>query len=110
MRHLQFGILFVSLVIFVGIATGSDLKKAPKPESEQIQKILQTVDFGKYIKSDTKVEINFMINERSEIMVTSTNNENLDNLFKHVLNYHKIALGRLEYNKIYTLPVSIKIK
>lgn len=51
-----------------------------------------------------------MINDYNEIIVLSTNNEDLDGYLKTSLNDKKIDISKLEYNKEYDLPVVIKLK
>ncbi|MEY3419804.1 MAG: hypothetical protein RIR48_84, partial [Bacteroidota bacterium] len=69
---------------------------------------LNSIDFTNYIKSDTKINISFFINSQNEVIVVATNNKDLDGVVKSTLNYKKIAVNDLEYNKVYTVPVHIK--
>ena len=48
------------------------------------------------------------VNAQNEVIVVSTNNKDLDAIVKSTLNYKKIAVNELEYNKVYTVPVVIK--
>ena len=54
------------------------------------------------------MSISFFINSQNEVIVVSTNNRDLDGVVKSTLNYKKIAVNELEYNKVYTVPVLIK--
>ena len=46
----------------------------------------------------------------NEIVVLSTNNDNLDSMIKTSLNYKSIAAENLEQGRKYTLPVSFQKK
>lgn len=106
----SFKILFLALA-FISTATltfANDVTITPKSVHGQIQSILTShnsdFDFG----NETTFKINFIVNSNSEIIVLSTNNTELDNSIKSSLNYKKIAIDNLEYNKVYTLPVTLK--
>ncbi|MGB4958062.1 MAG: hypothetical protein WBO36_01235 [Saprospiraceae bacterium] len=86
----------------------ADNSGAKKPESVQIQTLLKSIDFDKYVTGETKLNISFFINAQNEVLIVSTNNKDLDNVVKVTLNYKKIAVDQLEYNKLYTIPVVIK--
>ena len=53
------------------------------------------------------IYIDFMLNDKSEIIVLSTSNENLDLTLKSVLNYKTLKSSELDYYKKYTVPVRI---
>jgi hypothetical protein len=82
---------------------------AKKPEVSQIQSYLSKVNFADYVKTDMKVNITFLVNTHNEIIVVSTSHPELDGLVKSTLNYKKLNMGELEYNVLYTLPVTIKL-
>lgn len=56
--------------------------------------------------SELTFKISFIVNSNSELVVLSTNNRDLDDNVKSVLNYKKVAIDDLEFNKVYTLPIS----
>ena len=45
---------------------------------------------------------------KNEVIVTSTNQDNLDNTIKSVLNYKKLKSTDMQINQAYTLPVVLK--
>jgi hypothetical protein len=97
-----------AILVSVGFAnTKPELKKS---ESIQIQNYLEKLEFNKLIKKQTKIEINFIINQASEIVVVSTNSPELDEFIKSGLNYKTIYVSDLLYNKEYTLPVNVVLK
>ncbi len=82
--------------------------KGSSAVTEQITELLQGID--EQVAESTTVYVDFMINAKSEIIVVSTNNKNLDRTIKSKLNYKAINSGKLETFKKYTLPVSIQKK
>jgi len=98
----------VSLALVSNFSYANDANSVKKPEGAQIQTLLNSIDFDKYVAEATKVNISFFINSKNEIIVVSTNNNDLDRVIKGTLNYSKIAVNDLEYNKVYTVPVRIK--
>lgn len=98
----------VCFALAANFVNAAELTNIKKPESAQIQSILKTIDFQNFIENETKVSISFFINAQNEIIVVSTNNKDLDAIVKSTLNYKKIAVNELEYNKVYTVPVVIK--
>jgi hypothetical protein len=102
---------FLAIVCFSFIANFASASEAPiskKPEGTQIQTYLKTIDFNEFIDVETKVNISFFVNAQNEMIVVSTNNKQLDSVLKSALNYKKINLTELDYQKIYTVPVVIK--
>lgn len=99
----------ISLSFALMIATLSMANVSPKNESLNSLKVhLEKIDFSKYVTEETKVMINFLVNEKNEVVVLSTNNPELDLLIKSAFNYKKINASDLEYNKPYTVPVVIR--
>lgn len=108
MKSLKSFIAVLGFALMTQLSFASNGNVTKKPESAQIQTMLNTIDFTGLIKSDTKLNISFFINSQNEIIVVTTNNKDLDNVVKSTLNYKKIAVNELEYNKVYTVPVHIK--
>lgn len=108
MKTFKFIGLSVAFVVCIGYVAAKEVPVSKKSEIMQLQNILQHADLGQYVKTDTKLQVSFIVNNNNEILVTSTNNTGLDHVIKNALNYHKITLVSLKKNKIYTLPVSIR--
>ncbi|MBK8626407.1 MAG: hypothetical protein IPN86_12840 [Saprospiraceae bacterium] len=90
------------------MATAANVPNNNKPVGTQIQSLLKGIDYDKFVAKETKINITFFVNAQNEIIVVSTNNQNLDNVLKSTLNYKKVSMNELEYNKTYTIPVLIK--
>ena len=97
------GLVVVSTMMFA-----SPKNNIINSEGKQIQKMLISNNIMTSIDKDTKVNISFLVNGQNEIIVLSTNNQDLDQAIKSALNYRKISVSELEYNTVYTLPVSFK--
>ena len=108
MKNLKSLVAVFVFILMTQFSNASDVASTKKAESAQIQTFLNSIDFTNYIKSDTKINISFFINSQNEVIVVATNNKDLDSVIKSTLNYKKIAVNDLEYNKVYTVPVHIK--
>ena len=70
--------------------------------------MLQTSIAGIDFDTNTTVHITFMITADKQIVVLSTNSNDLDSLIKTSLNYKEIAAVNLQVDKKYTVPVTFK--
>ncbi len=98
----------LGLVVFSTMMFASPKNNIINSEGKQIQKMLTSNNVMNGLDKDTKVNISFLVNGQNEIIVLSTNNQDLDQAIKSALNYQKISVSELEYNTVYTLPVSFK--
>lgn len=108
MKNLKSIIAVFGFALMTQFVNAAEISGVKKSEGAQIQNILNTIDFTGMVKSDTKVNISFFINSQNEVIVVATNNKELDGVVKSTLNYKKIAVNELDYNKVYTVPVHIK--
>ena len=108
MKSVRNFLTVLSLALLSNFAHAGDTPKVIIPENTQIKTYLKAIDFNALVKKETKVMISFMVNAQNEVMVVSTNNADLDNIIKSTLNYKKLAMKTLEYNKVYTVPVLIQ--
>ena len=99
----------MSLVLFGLFASASfantPVNKEPVAINKQFYKLLKGVEAE--IDNSKLIYIDFMVNEKAEILVLSTSDRNLDKLLKSRLNYKTLKAGELEYYKKYTIPVRI---
>jgi hypothetical protein len=95
----------------VAVFTKASIKPvAVKSEAQQIQSYLEKLEFNKVINTSMDVKISFTINDRNEMVILSTSQEDLDALLKQGLNYKLIDVSQLERNTTYTLPVHVNLK
>lgn len=101
-----------SLILFglfsVITYANTTVDKEPEAINVQFYKLLKGVE-AQLDKSDV-IYIDFMVNEKSEIIVLSTSTPKLDQALKSRLNYKTLEAGNLEYFKKYTIPVRIDKK
>ena len=103
-KNLMFTALFALILGTASANTTPENNTARK----EIKTWIQKADLASTIKEDVTVYVTFMVNEKNEVIVTSTNEENLDNSIKSALNYKKLKSTDMEINQAYTLPVVLK--
>jgi hypothetical protein len=102
-------VLFVlGMALLTPFVNAKETPNFKSPESAQIQKMLVQVNELTNNVKEMKINISFLVNGQNEIIVLSTNNEEFDSLIKSALNYKKISVSELDYNTVYTLPVTFK--
>lgn len=97
---------------FCGMMAFSSFANAPTPENspsvtKEIKKLLKGITFES-AEEEHVVFVDFMINDKGELMVLSTSDKKLDKTLKSRLNYKTIEIGNLKYSTKYTLPISFK--
>ena len=101
-------ILFTALFALVlGTATASTNPNTNTARKE-IKTLIQKANLTEYLKDDVTVNVTFMVNAKNEIIVMSTDQENLDTRIKSTLNYKKLKSSDMKVNMTYTLPVILK--
>ncbi|MBK8346152.1 MAG: hypothetical protein IPL08_00510 [Saprospiraceae bacterium] len=108
MRSLKNLLVVLCFSFVANMAVAGDIPGNKKTETLQIQTMLKSVDFNRFLEKETHLNISFFINAQNEIIVVSTNNKELDSIVKSTLNYQKISIDELSYNKVYTIPVVIR--
>lgn len=94
----------VTLLSFSGFSIHTPNSSNPSSVQEQISDLLQGIEFTDVDEENT-VLVDFILTDRNEIMILSTNSKNFDGIIKARLNYKKIKTQDLERNKTYTVPV-----
>ncbi|MBT8191290.1 MAG: hypothetical protein HKN67_00685 [Saprospiraceae bacterium] len=87
--------------------SASTYDEGPNSVNKQFQKLLKGLKFENIENSQT-VYVDFMINEKSEIIVLSTNSKDMDNSLKSRLNYKTLEAENLDLFTRYTVPISFK--
>ena len=100
---LVFGICLLFLFTQSGISSNNPKLKAVQTE---LVSLLNQTQFEQG-KVET-IYVNFIINQKGEVVVVSTNDEKNDQILKNAINYHKLKATGYEVNKLYTLPIVIK--
>jgi len=108
-KSLIFSLLLVGLFSFSSLTAGTPFKKVNSSISKVFQKYLKNVDLKDFQTKSETVLIDFMVNEKAEIIILSTSEKAMDNTLKNKLNYKTIDTGgEIEYFKKYTVPVTFK--
>ena len=103
-KNLMFTALFALILGTASANTNPENTTARK----EIKTWIQKANLAEDLKKDVTVHVTFMVNEKNEIIVTSTDQENLDSSIKATLNYKKLESTDMLVNKTYTLPVVLK--
>ena len=103
-KNLMFTALFALILGTASANTNPENTTARK----EIKTWIQKANLAQNLQKDITVHVTFMVNEKNEIIVTSTDQENLDSTIKSTLNYKKLESTDMLVNKTYTLPVVLK--
>lgn len=112
MKHSKSLLSILSLAILFSINSYAANSEAPlegEPASitTQVQSYLNGIDV-ELLDGEKKVLVDFILNDKGEIMILSTNNKELDKTIKTRLNYKKLSNHGLVANKTYTFPLVFK--
>ena len=94
-------LVFVALCFTASIANPID--RVNNDLQEKVKKVLTNFDFEEF--EGQTLKIRFMINDKDEFIVVSTDDEKLDDRIKSALNYMKIDRENLHHFEVYVLPV-----
>ena len=101
-------ILLSALFAFVlGTATANTNPETTTARNE-IKTMIQKANLVANLKEDATVNVTFMVNDNNEMIILSTDQENLDSRIKSTLNYKKLKSSDVKVNVTYTLPVILK--
>jgi len=107
LKQILFSGLFLAIVASSSFAAGDFYRPTTNLE-KKVKKELSKIDFDYSELNGETLKIRFTVNEKSEIIVLSTDNSNLDATIKGALNYDKIESGELKPFEIYILPVTFE--
>ena len=99
----------VSVLSFVVLLTASsDLSANHNPTEDWKSQLIEYLSDWNYTESNNmpeKILVDFMINEKAEIIVLSISNKSFDKSIKSLLNYKKLSSQSLKTFEKYTLPI-----
>jgi len=98
--------LFVGFFAFSSFANNTPSEK-PETVNVQISKLLKGMEVEN-VENTKTIYVDFMLNDKAEIIVVSTSDKDLDDTLKSKLNYKKIEAPQLDRFKKYTIPVKIE--
>jgi len=100
--------LFASFSLSAHNPAGVDENKTSSTAVEQIEALIQNINFDVTAMDEETIKVQFMINADDEIIVLQTDDQRVDWKIKSHLNYARIKNNDLEVNKIYIIPVSFQ--
>ena len=103
-------ILFTALFALVLGTASANSNPETSTARNEIKTLIQKADLASNLKNDVTVNVTFMVNAKNEIIIMSTDQENLDRSIKSTLNYKKLKSSDMKVNVTYTLPVILKKK
>ncbi|MBC7884527.1 MAG: hypothetical protein H7X99_03585 [Saprospiraceae bacterium] len=109
MKSLRLLLGKIAIILAITSVTGFSAAIEKKSEVVQIKDLLNSIDFRRFSELPLDVRISFIINGKNELIVVGTNNKSIDHVIKSALNYKKISVSELLYEKIYTVPVKINV-
>ena len=74
---------------------------------EEIVEEIKKIDLSDVDVKDNTVRIQFVINDAFELVVLKTDHKQLDSRIKGALNYHKISIGELSRNSLYSINIKL---
>jgi len=101
-------ILFAALFTLVLGTASANTNPETNTARNEIKTLIQKADFASNLKNDMTVNVTFTVNAKNEIIIISTDQENLDSSIKSTLNYKKLKSSDMKVNVTYTLPVVLK--
>lgn len=110
MKKLKLFTIVLTLGLFTNYTHAIEKPKEKKAEEYQIQNMLELVDFGQFINKETKIYVSFFVNSRNEIIAITTRNHRLDSVIRNALNHKTIEMKTLKSNKVYTVPITVRIQ
>ena len=91
-------------------ANTSPIDGKPSKAIDEIEKIIQKIDFDQSTMTIHTANVFFMVNSHNEVIVLQTSSDEIDSLIKSELNYKTLKNRDLQVHKIYTLPIMFVIK
>jgi hypothetical protein len=111
MNRLKKLIPLFALAIFTLPAMANHAEESTTEQlRSEIAQTLSKINVGSLDFKESTVYVNFMINDKNQVIVLSTDNEKLDHAIKKSLNYHTLTSVQAAVNKMYILPVKLKQK
>ena len=86
----------------------NNLNSNPQSIEKQIESLLVKYADDFLIQNGQEFKMDFIINSKSELVILGTSAEELDGILKTILNYKKVIIDTLEFDKVYTIPVKLK--
>ena len=109
-NKIVFSLLLLVASIAPNFANTSPIDGKPSKAIDEIEKIIQKIDFDQSTMTIHTANVFFMVNSHNEVIVLQTSSDEIDSLIKSELNYKTLKNRDLQVHKIYTLPIRFIIK
>ena len=109
-NKIVFSLLLLVASIAPNFANTSPIDGKPSKAIDEIEKIIQKIDFDQSTMTIHTANVFFMVNSHNEVIVLQTSSDEIDSLIKSELNYKTLKNRDLQVHKIYTLPIRFVIK
>ena len=86
--------------IHISDATQEELRK-------EIAQKFEKIDFSSYDLEETTVKVQFLVNDKNELIILRTNHSELDKLIKIKLNYEELETKNVKRNSLYSISVRL---
>ena len=107
-NKIVFSLLLLVASIAPNFANTSPIDGKPSKAIDEIEKIIQKIDFDQSTMTINKAKVFFMVNSFNEVVVIQTSSDEIDSVIKSKLNYKTLQSRDLLVNKVYTLPISFE--
>jgi len=89
------------------LASANELSANNNPTDWKSEIVNYLSEFEEFNGADVpdKILVDFILNEKGEIMILSTSHPELDDVLKAKLNYRKVGFQELKTMQKYTLPI-----
>ena len=88
------------------VNSGTD--KSTKSITTDIRDMIQRMDIDFSIMDTKTIKIKFMVNDKNEIIIISTDKTDLDSAIKSALNYKEVSDKGLKPYSVYVVPVTFE--
>ncbi len=106
--------VFVFTLMFALFGTVASFANTPESNPsevrQEIAKLVSTIDVSDMETDMERVNLQFMVNSKNEIIVLNVSETSFDSTIKSKLNYRKIKSDDVIKNQIYTVPVVFQKK
>jgi hypothetical protein len=106
MKKVFFALLFVSVASMSFANTVTPTKTDGAELRTELLSLLGTPQLESSMEE--RVMIHFTVNTQNEVVILSTDNEELDSYIKSRLNYKQLTTSDVIINERYTLPLLVK--
>jgi nitrate reductase NapAB chaperone NapD len=99
--------LLLTTTLMAGVSPKKGSVDAKDALRNTIAQKIKSIDLENLNLKDKDVRVQFIINDKSEIIVLKTDNKELDGIVKATLNYNEIDSKDLSKNSLYAIKIKL---